>query len=153
MEDRAAVLLPHPLPECSYSRLLLFGVRRMAAAGLNDAHATHAFLTGFGLSFRRPIVLLRAFMAEAARVASIRLLVAPCCCPRMTAAERDLIGAIAIAVDDPNQAHARLAALLHVRNCLGLVTSAQAVAAGFADNGMPLTGDCISCNCDDPFIT
>ena len=151
--DQHTVMLPHNLPECPYSRLLLFGMRRMAAAGLNDAHATHAFLVGFGLSFRRPVVLLRAFMAEVARVASTKLTVAPCCCPRMTDAERDLIGAIAIAIDDPNTAHARLAALLHVRDCLGLVTSAQAVATGFADNGMPLANDCISCNGDEPFIT
>jgi hypothetical protein len=153
MDERAAALLPHRLPESPYARLLLFGIRRMAGGGLNDAHATHAFLTGFGLSFRRPVILLRAFMAEAARVASIRLLVAPCCCPRMTNAEHNLIGAITIAIDDPQGAHDRLAALLHVRDCLGLVTSAQAVASGFADNGMPLTTDCISCNSDEPFIT
>jgi len=153
MDEPATALLPHRLPDCPYAKLLLFGIRRMAEGGLNDAHATHAFLTGFGLSFRRPVVLLRAFMAEAARVASIRLLVAPCCCPRMTDAERDLVGAISIATDNPQAAHDRLSRLLHVRDCLGLVTSAQAVAGGFADNGMPLVYDCISCNSDEPFLT
>jgi len=153
MDQRAAAMLPYAVPDCPYSRLLLFGVRRMAAAGLNDAHATHAFLTGFGLFYRRPVILLRAFMAEASRVASTQLMVAPCCCPRMTAAEQGLVGAIVTAIDDPGTAHAGLCGLLNVRDCLGLVTSAQAVAASFADNGMPLTHDCISCNRDEPFIT
>src|SRR6478736_3110082 len=67
MDQRAAAMLPYAVPDCPYSRLLLFGVRRMAAAGLNDAHATHAFLTGFGLFYRRPVILLRAFMAESSR--------------------------------------------------------------------------------------
>ena len=153
MDERAAAMLPYAVPECPYSRLLLFGVRRIAAAGLNDAHATHAFFTGFGLSYRRPIILLRAFMAESARIASTRLMVAPCCCPRMTNAEYGLLSAILVANEEPGTAHEWLSTLLNVRDCLGLVTSAQAVAASFADNGMPLTHDCISCNRDEPFLT
>jgi len=153
MDERAAAMLPYAVPECPYSRLLLFAVRRMAAGGLNDAHATHAFFTGFGLSYRRPVVLLRAFMAESARIASARLVVAPCCCPRMTSAEYSLLGAILVATKEPATAHIWLSSLLNVRDCLGLVTSAQAVAASFADNGMPLNYDCISCNSDEPFIT
>lgn len=138
MLDDPKTLLPHAAPASPYARLLLYGIRRMAAGGIADAHAAHAFLTGFGLGFRRPLMLLRAFMAEAARVSSTTLAVAPCCCARMTAAERTLLDAIAGAPDDPARAHTTLSELLRVRTCLGLVTSAQAVAAGFADNGMPL---------------
>jgi len=132
-------LVPHAAPASPYDRLLLFAIRRMAAGGIDDAHAAHAIFTACGLAFRRPLVLVRALMAEVARVASARLLVAPCCCPRMTDDEHALLIAIATANDDAGAAHNSLCALLHVRQCLGLVTSAQAVAASFADLGMSLT--------------
>lgn len=132
-------MVPHLVPESAYARLLLYGIRRLAAGGLADAHAAHAFVAGFGIGFRRPLIMLRAFMAEAARVSTAKLVVAPCCCGRMTDDEQALIEAVAISGDDPARAHANLAALLHVRSCLGLVTSAQAVAASFADQGMPLS--------------
>ena len=134
----APPLLPHVAPDSAYARLLLYGIRRMAAGGLDDAHAAHAFLTGFGLGFRRPLILLRAFMAEAARVSTVAITVAPCCCGRMTEAEGTLLATVAIAPAEPRTAHDMLTGLLHVRDCLGLVTSAQAVAACFADLGMPL---------------
>lgn len=132
-------MLPYAAPTCPYAQLLLFGIRRMAAGGLADAHAAHALFAGFGLGFRRPLVLLRAMMAEAARVSAKRLLVAPCCCPRITEDERVLLDAVASAVAEPGATHRALARMLHVHDCLGLVTSAQAVAASFADGGMPLT--------------
>ena len=132
------IALPHIAPSDPYARLLLYGIRRMAAGGLNDAQATHAFLTGFGTGFRRPLVLLRAFMAEAARVSATSLLVAPCCCGRMTEAERTMLGAIALAEEDAAACHIALTEMLRIRACLGLVTSAQAVAASFADHGMKL---------------
>lgn len=135
---RPDAVLPHAAPACPYARLLLFGIRRMAAGGLADAHAAHAFLAGFGLGFRRPLTLLRALMAEAARVSATRLVVAPCCCPRMTGDEAALLAAVAAARGDPAGAHRQLADVLRVRDCLGLVTSAQAVAGSFADLGMPL---------------
>lgn len=141
--SHARAMLPHQVPSCPYSRLLLFGIRRMAAGGLDDATASHAFFTGFGMGFRRPLILLRAFMAEAARVASTPLLVAPCCAGRATAAERSLLSAIARAPERPDLAHAELTRLFHVRDCLGLVTSAQAIAVSFHDHGMPLASDCV----------
>lgn len=133
-----AQLLPHAVPACPYSRLLLYAIRRMAAGGIGDAHAAHAMLTGFGLGYRRPLILVRALMAEISRVSSTTVKVAPCCCPRLSHAEHVLLGAIAGATDHPRRAHAAFAELLHIRECLGLVTSAQAVAASFADQGMPL---------------
>lgn len=139
MLKRSPAILPHVAPADPYARLLLYGIRRMAAGGLGDAHAAQAFLAGFGMGFTRPLMMLRAFMAEAARVAAASLIVAPCCCGRMTEAERTLLGAFAAAEDDAAGCHAALAGLLHVRHCLGLVTSAQAVAASFADQGMRLS--------------
>jgi hypothetical protein len=147
----AAALLPHTTPVSPYSRLLLFGIRRMAAGGVGDAHAAHAFFSGFGLGYRRPLVLVRAMMAEVSRISAIRLVVAPCCCPRMSEAEHILLGAVGSAIADPQGTHDMLSGLLKVRDCLGLVTSAQAVAASFADQGMPLTDDCVSCNGDEAF--
>jgi hypothetical protein len=147
----AAALLPHPTPISPYARLLLYGIRRMAAGGIDDAHAAHAFFTGFGLGYRRPLILTRALMAEVSRVSAIRLVVAPCCCPRMSEAEHRIIGAVASATTRPQETHDALARLLHVRDCLGLVTSAQAVAISFADQGMPLNDDCNLCNDDGAF--
>lgn len=147
----AAELLPYPAPASPYARLLLYGVRRMAAGGIGDAHAAHAFFTGFGLGYRRPLVLVRALMAEVSRVSAIRLVVAPCCCPRMSEAEHVIVGAVTSAIADPQGTHDVLARLLHVRDCLGLVTSAQAVAVSFADQGMPLVDDCKIRNLDETF--
>ncbi len=130
--------LTHPAPDCPYAQLLLFAMRRMAAGGLHDAFAAHAMLAGFGLRFRRPLLLLRAFMAEAARVSAVTIPVAPCCCRRMTPAEATMVEAIVASVEAPLSAHEALRRLLGVRDCLGLVTSAQAVASAFADAGMPL---------------
>jgi hypothetical protein len=123
----------------------------MAAGGISDAHAAHAFFTGFGLGYRRPLVLTRAFMAEVSRISAIKLIVAPCCCPRLSEAENALLAAVSGADADPQGTHDRLARLLKVRDCLGLVTSAQAVATSFADQGMPLTDDCNFCKDDELF--
>ncbi len=147
----AADLLPHTAPASPYARLLLFGIRRMAAGGIDDAHAAHAFFTGFGLGYRRPLILTRALMAEVSRVSAIKLVVAPCCCPRVSVAEHELLRIVATATADPQGAHDALAGLLKVRDCLGLVTSAQAVAASFSDQGMPLNDDCNLCNRDEAF--
>ncbi|MDO6415882.1 hypothetical protein Q4F19_15940 [Sphingomonas sp. BIUV-7] len=137
--SQAAGMLPFTVPESAYARLLLYAVRRMAAGGLDDAFAAQAMIGGFGVNFRRPLVLLRAFMGESARVAGKRLMVAPCCCGRMTGDERALLSAVALAQEQPEMAHDRLAETLGVKCCVGLLTSAQAVAASFADLGMPLT--------------
>ena len=144
-------LLPHAAPASPYRRLLLFAIRRMAAGGVADAHAAHAIFTGFGLSYRRPLVLIRALMAELSRVSTAKLTVAPCCCPRMTCDEAMLVDLIGDAMCRPENVHEALSELLHVRTCLGVLTSAQAVAAAFHDLGMPLESDCALRNRDDPF--
>ncbi|MFS0735679.1 DUF6628 family protein [Sphingomonas sp. 1P06PA] len=131
-------MLPHAAPQSRDQRLMLFAIRRIAVGGLDDAHAAHAFLIAFGRSFRRPLLLTRALMAEVSRVSATRILVAPCCCPRATAHEAGLLDAITAAIQDPRGAHDRLAAMLNVRHCLGAITSAQAVAQAFADLGRPI---------------
>ena len=150
-ENSPQTLLPHAAPANPYRRLLLFAIRRMAAGGVADAHAAHAIFTGFGLGYRRPLVLLRALMAELSRVSSAKLTVAPCCCPRMTCDEAILVDIISEATSRPDAAHEALNGLLHVRTCLGVLTSAQAVATAFQDLGMPLDSDCAFRNRDDPF--
>ncbi|MDF7777195.1 hypothetical protein P1X14_18190, partial [Sphingomonas sp. AOB5] len=69
------------------ARLMLFGIRQMGANGLNDACAAHAFVTAFGRGFQRPLVLLRALMAEMSASSARPVQIAPWCCPRMTGAE------------------------------------------------------------------
>lgn len=133
-----SALLPHPLPSCYNERLLLFAIRRIAAFGLNDAHAAQAMIGWFGINFRRPLLLVRALMAEVSRVSQRRLAVAPCCCQRSTAVEAALIAAIREAIDNPRAAHDQLATLCGTHACIGLVGSAEALAQAFSDQGRPL---------------
>lgn len=134
----ATTLLPHPIPVEANARLLLFTMRRVAAHGLDDAHAAHAMLCAFGISFRRPLILLRALMAEASRVSHRRILIAPCCCRRMTDAEATMLATVSLSRKNPIAAHRDMAALLGVHNCLGALSSAQALAQAFEDLGKPL---------------
>lgn len=148
IQPSVATLLPHEAPTSPYRRLLLFGIRRMGAGGIGDAHAAHAIFTGFGLAYRRPLILLRALMAELARVSAAQIKLAPCCCPRMTHDEATLLQLIAQAPAQPRSAHSALARLLRVHSCLGALTSAEAVGTAFSDLGMPLDNDCNNCNRD-----
>lgn len=77
-------LLPLPLPDGRIERSVLFAVRRMAAHGVRDVSAAWLILDVFSTGFRRPLVLLRAFMLELAHAAAGPIRVAPCCAPRMT---------------------------------------------------------------------
>jgi hypothetical protein len=88
---------------------------------------------------------LRALMAELSRVSNRKIVVAPCCCLRMTAAEAAVLEAVSIASDDPHAAHALLCDVLDVEYCLGALSSAQAVAQAFEDLGRPLTAFSPSC--------
>lgn len=127
-----------PMPDHRTARLLLFAVRRMAVAGLNDAHAAHAILSHFGVSYRRPLILIRAMMAEIARASHQTIKVAPCCCLRMTGDEATLLNAVDHAIDDPRRSHSLLADLMGTPDCLGVLTTAQAVSQAFQDLGKPL---------------
>jgi hypothetical protein len=131
-------MVGHSLPEGSGHRLFLFAMRRMAVAGVNDAHAANALFGAFGKSYRRPLVLMRAMMLEIARSSARKIIVAPCCCVRMTADEASLMLAVADALEDIPGAHRRISALMGMESALGAFTCIQAVAQAFADLGRPL---------------
>jgi hypothetical protein len=134
----ATQMLPHALPTCPNTRLALFAMRRIGAHGLMDAHAANAMLNGFGESFRRPLVLMRALMAELATTANGPIAIAPCCCVRMTAAESAVLTALARAETAPDTAHLLLADLLGIRRADGVLASTTALAMAFADAGRPI---------------
>lgn len=131
-------MLLHPLPESHNSRLLIYAMRRMAQGGLNDAFAANAMLSLFGARSRRPILLLRALMAEMARSSNNHIIVAPSCCRMMTAAEGEMLMIVASAQERPRFIHGRICNLLGVDHALGVLSSAQAVAQAFGDLGRPL---------------
>lgn len=136
--DQHTVQFRQPLA-CDNARLLLYAIRRMAAGGLNDAYAANALMTTFGQSFRRPLLLLRAFMAEMARVSQRAVVVAPCCCARTTRDEVQILRIIASAGDHPRLAHGRLTLLLGTDASLGALPSAAAVGQAFTDLGRPVS--------------
>lgn len=136
--DPTARLLPHNAPDESGARLLLQAVRRMGVGGLNDARAASQMIGAFGLSFRRPLVLLRALMAEMARASRQSIMIAPSCCCRMTIAESILLRAVAISNSDPRLAHDRFCNLCGIDQAIGILSSAQAVSQAFADLGRPI---------------
>lgn len=107
----AAGLMPLPLPDTHTERMLLFAIRRMAAHGIRDAHAAMIMLDLFGGSFRRPLVLLRAFMLEFAQASHRTIRLAPCCSLRMTAHEAELLAALRTAPCDPAAGERALIAL------------------------------------------
>jgi hypothetical protein len=92
--------LPLPLPDGRVERSVLFAVRRMAAHGLRDVSAAWLMLDLFSTGFRRPLVLLRAFMLELAHAATGPIRVAPCCAPRMTTHEGWIMLALFASADD-----------------------------------------------------
>lgn len=127
--------LPYPLPPCPNARILLFAIRRMGAYGLADARAAHAIFTLFRESFRRPLTLLRALMADLAGNAALPIAIAPCCCARMTVAESSLLTIIARVETAPETAALLLGDLLGIRRPDGVLASIAAVSAAFADEG------------------
>lgn len=134
-----ATHLPHALPECVNARIALFAMRRMGANGLADARASHALFTAFGQGFRRPLVLMRSFMADLAGAASGTIAIAPCCCARITSAEAALLTILARVETTPDTARLLMADLLGVRRVDGVLASAAALAAAFADDGRPIS--------------
>ncbi|WP_288456130.1 DUF6628 family protein [uncultured Sphingomonas sp.] len=130
--------LPYALPECGHARVALFAIRRMGAHGLGDARAAHVLFSTFGESFRRPLTLLRAFMADMAASAMQPIAIAPCCCARITPAERTLLSVLARVETRSDSARLLMQDLLGQRGVDGVLASAAAVAAAFADEGRPL---------------
>lgn len=132
-------LLPHALPDCPNARIALFAMRRMGAHGLHDARAAQVMFTSFGQGFRRPLLLLRALMADLAANSAVPIAIAPCCCARMTPSERGLLAILARVEINPDHARLLMQDLIGQRRIDGVLTSAAAVAMAFADEGRPVT--------------
>lgn len=133
-----AAALPAVQPDEPGGRLLLFGLRQMGAHGLHDASAANAFVTAFGRGFQRPLVLLRALVAEISAAAAGPIQIAPWCCARMTAAEATLLDALRCVRTKPKLTELLLSDLLGVRRADGVAATAAAVAEAFADLALPL---------------
>ncbi|NIJ18372.1 hypothetical protein FHS95_000041 [Sphingomonas naasensis] len=133
-----AAALPVLQPEDAGARLLLFGIRQMGAHGLHDACTAHAFVTAFGRGFQRPLVLLRALMAEMSAASAGPIQIAPWCCPRMTGPEATLLEVIGRIRSHPERARMLLADLLGVRDAASVACTAHALANAFADLALPL---------------
>ena len=108
---RGTSLLPLPLPAGRIERSVLFAMRRMAAHGVRDVSAAWLILDLFSTGFRRPLVLLRAFMLELSHAATGPIRVAPCCTPRMTEHEGLIMLALFGASRDMTAAEDALAQL------------------------------------------
>ena len=130
--------LPVLQPEDAGARLLLFGMRQMGMHGLADACAANAFVTAFGKGFQRPLILLRALMADMAASATGPIAIAPWCCPRMTGSEAALLAVLGRVRDNPQAADLLLKDLLGVRESGSILATAHALSNAFADLGLPL---------------
>lgn len=119
-------------------RLVIFGLRRMGAHGLNDAAVAHAFMTAFGKDFRRPLVLLRILVAELGTTSTRPIQIAPWCCPRLTGSEATLLAVLDRAMINEPAAALLLADLLGVRDAHGPLATATALSIALADLGLPL---------------
>lgn len=131
-------LIPHRAPTEPVARTLLVAIRRLAAGGLNDAHATNILIGDFGLAYHRPLMFLRVLVAEISRIAERQIHVAPCCCLRMTTSEAAFLTAIHIARENPDRARAALARMTASLDCLPALSVAQALADALDDVGRPL---------------
>lgn len=134
-----ASALPHDRPDDPARRLLLFAIRRTGAHGLNDAATAHAFLKHFGGGFRRPLVLLRAFMLESSKAAARPIVITHCCCARMTADERVLLDIMRHAGNRPARARLLLTDLLGRREAESLLATATLLSTAFGEGGQPLS--------------
>ncbi len=131
--------LPFAAPVIGANRLLLYAIRRMGAHGLHDAAAANALLGNFGMAYRRPLIMLRAFMAETARGADKKILISGCCCVRMTLDEARLVEAISTALNDPRGASLLLRQAMGCDADIGALSAAQAVCMAFEDLGRRLS--------------
>lgn len=135
MPESAPTALPFALPSNTQQRLALKCLRRMAAHGLRDAGAAMMVFDHFGIRFRRPLVLLRAFVADLARVSQRTITLAPCCAHRMTRDEARLLDAMFNAADNPGYAREQLRHLTQSTSVESPLSIAQALIAPMAGPG------------------
>jgi hypothetical protein len=136
--DTLESLIPHRAPTERVARTILIAIRRLAAGGLSDAHATNILIGDFGLAYRRPLMFLRVLIGEVSRMAQLQIQIAPCCCPRMTEGEALFLVIINCARDQPGTARAALARMAGTLDCLPAISVAQALADALDDIGHPL---------------
>jgi hypothetical protein len=131
-------LLPLATPDDRMQRLALFAVRRMAAHGVRDAYAANLLFSNFGIHFRRPLVLLRAFMIELSQASKRTITIAPCCALRMTVDEGRIVGVLANAASDRASAARQLRELAGDSAISSPLSVAAAFSSALADLGQPL---------------
>lgn len=130
--------MPLPLPYEQTQRIMVRCLRRMAVHGLRDAQASLWVFEHFGIHYRRPLVLLRAFVVELAQVSQRRIQIAPCCAMRMTLDEGRIVEILAAAGHDPSCAQRHLRLLTEVENVASLLSLAAAFNDTLAALGKPL---------------
>lgn len=129
----SAGLLPLPLPDGRLERAVLFAVRRMAAHGLRDVGAAWLMLDLYSTGFRRPLVLLRAFMLELAHAAQAPIRFAPCCALRMTRDEGLIMHVLGIARGDLDGAEQALAELTGTASVFEPLSAAAVFGRALSD--------------------
>ncbi len=127
-------LMPHHLPSDADTRAILVAMRRMAIHGLRDATAANILLANYGMAAQRLTILMRSLLVELAQSASGRITIAPCCAPRMTDDERNILGALA----EPEMAADHLLGVLRNSDCLQPLTTAQTLSCVLIDIGKPV---------------
>ncbi|HZU62437.1 MAG TPA: DUF6628 family protein [Novosphingobium sp.] len=136
--DPLAACLPLPMPAHEDARMLMIAARRMAVHGLHDASAALLVLRHLGIHFRQPLVLMRAFMLELSDATRRPIMVAPCCTPRLTRDEGDILATWSAASHDPAAAMAHLGRLTGGPAPAALLTTGAALANALANAGRAL---------------
>ncbi len=131
-------LIPYPAPDGRVARTLLLAIRRLATGGVSDAQAASIFIGTFGLGYRRPLMFLRVLIGEVSRIAQQPIIIAPCCCRRMSEGEAALLTIIISAREDPARARATLARTTGSLDGLAALSVAQALADTLDDIGHPV---------------
>jgi hypothetical protein len=130
--------MPLPLPFEQTQRIVLRCLRRMAAHGIRDAQASLWVFEQFGIHYRRPLVLLRAFVVELAQVSQRRIQIAPCCAMRMTLDEGRIVEILAVAGQHQARAQRHLRLLTDTNNASSPLSLAVAFNDTLAALGKPL---------------
>lgn len=136
--EKAADLLPLPLPDGRTERILLVMLRRMAAHGIRDASAAWLALDNFGVQFRRPLVLMRSLMVELAQCSHRTIRIAPCCAMQMTRDEGLLMEALNAGGNHASRAGPALCALSGGPDICETLSLTSALNAALADMGKPM---------------
>lgn len=132
-------LMPHAAPVDRTGRTLLLAMRRIAAGGLDDAHAAAAMLGTFGMGYRRPLMFLRVLMKEVSRISQQQISIAPCCCRRMTEGEAAFLLIIEGSSANPDSARTTLTRITGTFDTLAAISVAQALADSLDDIGRPFS--------------